>query len=71
MPRRAHRTRALLNLAGVKEEAEPILRTHDVTRRVTWATGIGFDHDVVRSDADDTMTRSPARGAGETKRMSL
>ena len=69
MPRRAHRTKALLNLAGVEEEAEPILRTHDVTC-LSWTTGIGFDHDV-RADADDTMTRSPTRGAGETKRMSL
>ena len=69
MPRRAQRTRALLNLAGVKEETEPILGTHGVTRRVSWATGIGFDHE--ETDADDKMTQSPARGAGETKRMSL
>ena len=41
-----------------------------VTCRVSWTTSIGFDHDV-EADSDDTMTRSPASGAGETKRMSL
>jgi len=70
IPRRALRSRTLLNLAGVEEEAKLILGTHDVTCRVSWTTSIGFDHDV-EADSDDTMTRSPASGAGETKRMSL
>ena len=71
MPRRAHRTRALLNLAGVEEEAERILPTHDVTPHLSWVTNILFDYDVVRADSDATMTRSQARGAGDTIRISL